>query len=270
MDGSAFLIYGLVISFGAAIGSFLNVVIYRLPAGLSVLWPPSRCPDCHTQLRIYDNVPILGWLWLRGRCRYCQTTISPRYPLVEALTAGLFLLVFLIFGYQLQTLGYWLFVSLLISLALIDLDVMLLPNPLTQTGVITGLLFQGALGWLINQQPAGLAEGLITGFLGAVIGIWLFDLIGFAGSLALKQTAMGGGDGKLAAMIGAWLGWPLLLLSTFLACFAGAVIGGGGILLGLIGRRQPIPFGPYLVLGALLSLFVGESMLSAYRQWVGL
>lgn len=260
----------LVISLGAAIGSFLNVVIYRLPAGLSLLTPPSRCPHCQTPLKPYDNIPILGWLWLKGRCRYCQGAISPRYPLVEAATAGLFLLIYSLFGLSIQTLGYWGFGSLLLTLALIDLDTMLLPNPLTQSGVMAGLAFQSAVGLGTQWDWSGLASGLMAGFFGAILGMWIFDFIRIAGTLVFGQVAMGGGDAKLAAMIGAWLGWKLLLVSAFLACLFGSIIGIGGMTLGLIGRRQPIPFGPYLVLGAALSALWGKEIIEIYLRWIGL
>lgn len=268
-DWSVLVMGFLVFFLGASVGSFLNVVVYRLPAGLSLLRPPSRCPSCLTKLKPYDNVPVLGWVWLRGKCRYCSQPIAPRYPLVELIAGVLFLLTFIIFGLSLQTLGYWLFLSWLLALAFIDLDTMTLPNPLTQSGLLLGLMFQALWGWTQNG-PVGIAEGLVSGFGAAVLGIWLFDLIRLVGSLILGQTAMGGGDAKLAAMIGAWLGWKLMLLSSFLACFVGAAIGGGGMALGLIGRRQPIPFGPYLVLGAGLAVFVGPQLMAAYWQWLGL
>ncbi|PZD74697.1 Type 4 prepilin-like proteins leader peptide-processing enzyme [Acaryochloris thomasi RCC1774] len=267
-DWSVLVISFLVFVLGASVGSFLNVVVYRLPAGLSLLRPPSRCPSCLTKLKPYDNVPVLGWLWLRGKCRYCSLPIAPRYPMVEFLAGCLFLLVFVVFGVSLKTPGYWVFMSWLLALAFIDLDTMTLPNPLTQSGVILGLLFQVLLGWSA-EGGAGLAQGLISGFGAAVLGIWVFDLVQIVGSVVLGQTAMGGGDAKLAAMIGAWLGWKLMLLSAFLACLFGAVIGVGGIALGLIGRRQHIPFGPYLVLGAGLALFVGPQILDVYWQWLG-
>jgi leader peptidase (prepilin peptidase) / N-methyltransferase len=269
LDGSVLVIGFLVFVLGASVGSFLNVVVYRLPAGLSLLRPPSRCPSCLTRLKPYDNVPVLGWVWLRGKCRYCSLPIAPRYPMVEFLTGYLFLLTFIVFGVSLETPGYWVFISWLLALAFIDLDTMTLPNSLTQSGVVLGLIFQALLGWGMGEW-SGLAHGLVSGFGAAVLGIWVFDLIRMVGSLALGQTAMGGGDAKLAAMIGAWLGWKLMLLSAFLACFVGSVIGMGGIALGLIGRRQHIPFGPYLVLGAGLALFVGPQMLSVYWQWLGL
>ncbi len=254
-----FLMFGL----GAAVGSFLNVVVYRLPAGLSLLHPPSHCPRCQHPLAAYDNVPVLGWLWLRGRCRYCGTAIAPRYPLVEALTGGLFLATFLRFGLTGATPAFWILISWLIALAFIDLDTLTLPNVLTESGLVLGLLSQGLLG--VTTPPA-IAHNLLGGILGAVLGIWIFDAIGLLGALALGQQAMGGGDGKLAAMLGAWLGWSGMLLSGFLACVLGAAIGGGAIALGLLSRRDPIPFGPFLVLGALITLFWGDTLVNFYLR----
>ena len=224
----------LVFLFGAAVGSFLNVVIYRVPAGLSLLHPPSRCPKCRTQLKPYDNVPVLGWLWLKGRCRYCRTPIAPRYPLIEALTGALFLAAFGQFGLAWTTVSAWLLLSWLICLTFIDFDTLTLPNVLTQSGL--------------------------------VLGLWVFEIIGFVGSLLTGKTVMGGGDGKLAALLGAWLGWQGMLLSSFLACALGAFIGGGAIALGLIRRRHPIPFGPFLALGATLTLFWGDRLLGWYLR----
>ncbi|HBB34001.1 MAG TPA: prepilin peptidase [Cyanobacteria bacterium UBA9273] len=258
--------YFIVFALGASIGSFLNVVVYRVPAKLSVLWPPSRCPHCLHQLGKRENVPVLGWLWLKGRCRYCRSKISPRYPLVEAITGGLFLLVFCWYGVSLVTVGYWAFLSWLLALSLIDLDTMTLPNSLTQSGLVMGLLFQGMVGFFTVSQLSGLSAQLMTGIVGAVLGIWLFDIIALVGSMVFGQAAMGGGDAKLAAMMGAWLGWKYLLLAGFLACAAGAFVGGGAIALGWLNRRQPMPFGPFLALGAALTVFWGEAILSTYLQ----
>ncbi|HEY9606064.1 MAG TPA: prepilin peptidase [Allocoleopsis sp.] len=256
----------IVLAVGASFGSFLNVVVYRVPANLSILWPPSRCPHCLHQLGKRENVPVLGWLWLKGRCRHCKSRISVRYPLIEGLTGVLFLLVFWNYGLSIQTLGYWAFLSWLLVLSLIDLDTMTLPNPLTQSGLIAGLVFQGTVGFLQASQVADLSVGLKTGIVGAVVGLWLFDLIGHAGSMLLGQVAMGGGDAKLAAMMGAWLGWKYLLLSGFMACVVGAFAGGGAIALGWLDRRQPMPFGPFLALGAGLTVFLGEAILSTYLR----
>ena len=254
----------IVFDLGGSIGSFVNVVVYRLPAGLSILWPPSRCPNCLHQLGKRENVPVLGWLYLRGRCRYCKGKIPCRYPVVETATGMLFLLVFWRFGVSVQTLGYWTFCSWLIALSLIDLDTMTLPNPLTQSGLVTGLVFGLVAGFLPKASCEGAVYQLMSGIFGAVLGLWLFDLITMVASITLGQAAMGGGDTKLAAMLGAWLGWKYFLLAGFLACAVGAFVGGGGIALGLLNRRQPMPFGPFLALGAVITLFGGEAILSTY------
>ena len=252
-----------VFFFGACIGSFLNVVIYRIPAKISLLWPPSRCPQCHHKLGKTENVPVLGWLWLKGRCRWCKTSISPRYPLVEGATGILFLLVWWQFSFSLETLGYWALLSYLVALALIDLDTMTLPNPLTKSGLIVALVWQILRGWQTYQLPGAINFGMM-GVFGAVLGLWLFEAIMIIGLLLLGQVAMGGGDPKLAAMLGAWLGWKYVLLTGFLACVLGAFVGGGAIALGLISRRQPVPFGPFLALAAIIVVFSGEGILSTY------
>ena len=256
----------IVFALGAAIGSFLNVVIYRLPAGLSILYPPSRCPRCSQSLKSYDNVPIFGWVWLRGRCRYCKRPISGRYPLIECFTAVLFIAAFWRFGITLQTPGYWILLSWLVALALIDIDTFTLPDSLTQPGVILGIAFQAVIAYAQTASVGSVSQGIMMAIWGAVLGLWLFDLISILGSAALGQAAMGGGDGKLAAMLGAWLGWRGLLLSLFLACVAGAFVGGGAMALGLIRRRQPMPFGPFLALGAGITVFWGEPLISAYLR----
>ncbi|HAJ60262.1 MAG TPA: prepilin peptidase [Cyanobacteria bacterium UBA8543] len=265
MEALFFSVIALIVFVGgASIGSFLNVVVYRLPAKLSILWPPSRCPDCLHQLGKRENVPILGWLWLKGRCRHCKSRISVRYPLVEAIAGVLFLLVFWKYGLGLETLGYWAFLSWLLVLSLIDLDTMTLPDSLTQSGLVAGLVFQGTVGFFQASQLAGISHQLMGGIAAAVLGLWLFDIISWVGSILLGQAAMGGGDAKLAAMMGAWLGWKYLLLSGFIAVAIGAFGGGGAIALGWLDRRQPMPFGPFLALGAALTIFLGQAILSTY------
>lgn len=258
------VVAAVVFIFGASVGSFLNVVVYRLPAGLSLIHPPSHCPKCQTRLKPYDNVPVFGWLWLRGRCRYCRVKISPRYPLVELGTGLLFVAVFLAFGTEPVVPGYWVLVSWLVALALIDLDTFTLPNGLTQSGLILGLVFQASVTQAMGGGLGAIAASLMAAAVAAVLGIWLFDAIGFGASMWLGQPAMGGGDGKLAAMLGAWLGWQGLLLTIILACVLGAGLGGGAIALGIIQRRQPIPFGPFLAVAALVALFWGEALIGAY------
>ncbi|WP_448561882.1 prepilin peptidase [Trichothermofontia sp.] len=264
------IIYTLaVLAMGAAVGSFLNVVVYRLPAGLSLLWPPSRCPHCLHRLSAIDNVPVFGWLWLRGRCRYCRAPIAVRYPIVEALMGCLFLVLFWQFGQTWQTVAAWVLASWLMALSLIDLDTMTLPNTLTQSGLLVGLGFQGVLG-VQAEAVAGVApviQAVMEGIIGMVVGIWLFDTMTNLGSIIFQQTVMGGGDAKLAAMLGAWLGWQQLLLAVFLACALGAFVGGTAIALGWVERRQPIPFGPFLALGGLIALVWGKAMVDLYVRF---
>jgi len=260
------LIYLLVFWTGASIGSFLSVVVHRIPAGLSIAYPPSRCPVCGHQLRVSENVPVLGWLRLRGRCANCQTPISARYPLLEAGCGFIFVLIFTWFGISWQTLGYWLFFSWLLALALIDIDTMTLPNPLTQSGLIVGLIFQAVVGFAATASWAGSIQQLMEGVLGAVVGIWLVEIISLVGTIALGQTAMGGGDAKLAAMMGAWLGWKLLLLAGFLACAVGAFGGGFAVASGILSRRQAFPFGPFLALGGIIAAIWGNAIIGVYMR----
>ncbi|MFP5274750.1 prepilin peptidase [Coleofasciculus sp.] len=267
MDTLIIIVTSLIVfTLGASIGSFLNVVVYRLPANLSILFPPSRCPHCLHKLGKRENIPILGWLWLKGRCRHCRSHISWRYPLIEAITGLLFLLVFWRYSLGIETLGYWAFLSWLLALSLIDLDTMTLPNSLTQSGLVVGIVFQGAFAFFQTAQLSDISAQIMTGIGGAVLGIWLFDIITLVGSIIFRQTAMGGGDAKLAAMMGAWLGWKYLLLAGFLACAVGAFAGGGAMAMGWLNRRQPMPFGPFLALGAGLTVFWGEAILSAYLR----
>ncbi|MEH2063049.1 MAG: prepilin peptidase [Nostoc sp.] len=272
----------MVFALGASIGSFLNVIVYRLPAGLSILWPPSRCPKCLNQLKAYDNVPVFGWISLRGRCRYCKSKISVRYPVVEGLTGIIFLLIFLVFQVSILTIGYWAFCSWLLALSLIDLDTMTLPNALTQSGLVVGILFQMVVGFLPDASSVALVNHLMMAIVGAVLGLWLFDAIALLGSIAFGKAAMGAGDAKLAAMMGAWLSWKYLLLASFIACALGALIGSGVLMHTRIrkaSRReaasqetsrqtlgQKMPFGPFLALGSLITLFSGEAILSSYLR----
>jgi leader peptidase (prepilin peptidase)/N-methyltransferase len=180
-----------------------------------------------------------------------------RYPLIEGFTGLLFLATFWWVGLSWMMLGYWLLLSWLVALSFIDLDTLTLPNALTQSGLLLGLVFQAGMGYIQGGTATATIHSLMAGVIGAVLGIWLFDGITLLASTALGQTAMGGGDAKLAAMLGAWLGWQGLLLSSFLACVVGAIVGGGAMALHLISRRQPLPFGPFLAIGAVLTIFWG-------------
>jgi leader peptidase (prepilin peptidase) / N-methyltransferase len=263
MDFSLLLNGAIVFILGSAIGSFLNVVIYRLPAGLSLLNPPSRCPSCLTPIKKRDNLPIFGWLKLKGRCAHCKTPIPMRYPLVEAVCGGLFLISYIAFGLSLQTPAYWLFLSLLLALAMIDFDTMTLSNPLMKLGVITGLIFQAAIGYTLHGFSGSIVS-LASSAIGMVLGILLIDSITVIGSAIFRRPAMGDGDAFLAAMMGAWLGWKYLLLAIFLAALVGTIVGYGGRLIGQMQRFQKMPFGPCLAMGAALSVFIGQNLLSSY------
>ena len=257
-------VYFLVFALGASAGSFLSVVIYRVPANRSILLPPSHCPICKHRLTLQENVPILGWYWLKGRCSACKTPIPIRYPVLEVVCGLAFLVIFWQFGVSWETLGLWLFFGWLFALSCIDIDTMTLPNPLTQSGLVAGLVFQSIVGLSASQSLFGSIPQVMHGVFGAVLGLWLLDLIAIAGTIMLGQTAMGGGDAKLAAMMGAWLGWKLLLLAGFLACAIGAFGGGVAIAIGWLNRRQPFPFGPFLALGGIIAAIWGNAILSFY------
>ena len=264
------LVSGLIIFvLGACIGSFLNVVVYRLPAKISLIYPPSRCPSCFHKLGATENVPVFGWLWLRGKCRWCQTPISPRYPLVEAVTGFMFLLVFKQYGVTWLSFSYFFLISWLIVLALIDFDLLILPNSLTQTGLVLGVMGQSWLGFN-NGGLNNALNYLFLSILGCVVGIWLFDAILIIGTLIMGKPAMGGGDPKLAAMVGAWLGWQGVLMTGFLACAVGTIIGIFALSVGWLKKGQPFPFGPFLAIGAILTIFWGDWILTNYLRLIGL
>jgi leader peptidase (prepilin peptidase) / N-methyltransferase len=258
------ILAGLVFGLGACVGSFLNVVIYRLPAGISLLWPPSRCPKCGHKLGLTENIPILGWLMLRGRCRHCHTSISVRYPLFETFTALMWLATFWRFGATWQTGGYCLLLAWLIALAAIDLDTMTLPNPLTSSGLLLGVVFQTFLGYQETQTIAGAVQYFMGSIGGMVLGIWIYDIIQILGTLLMGQLAQGGGDAKLMGMVGAWLGWSGVVLTGGMASLLGSVVMGSAVLLGS-GRRK-FPLGPFLAAGAVVSLFAGDKIIAAYQN----
>ncbi len=261
----------VVLYVGAAIGSFLNVVVYRLPRGLSLIRPGSRCPSCKTPLGPSENVPVLGWLWLRGRCRHCGARISWRYPAVETATMLLFALSFAVFHFRPEALATAILLSWLLALALIDLDTFLLPEELTRSGLVVGAVAQILLPWMGgNGSVMASLEAFILGVLGAVCGIWSLELIGWAARLILKREAMGFGDGKLLAMIGMWLGWQGVVLTIFLSSIVGTLGSGMGLLLRRVQWGKAVPFGPYLAIGGGIAALFGSEILSWYQSWWGL
>ena len=251
---------------GACIGSFLNVVAWRLPRQESLVLPPSHCPRCGTQLQCFENVPVVGWLLLRGHCRHCGALISPRYPLVELLSAGLWVAVTMAAPTAMGPgaaplaliLAGWVLVSWLLPLVLIDLDHLWLPEPLCRFGLVLGLLFTAGLGWM--QGPDFGRELIGQHLLAAGLGLVGFEAVSAIAQKLMGRPAMGLGDAKLAALLGAWLGLTGLGVTVLLAVFAGAIIGVLGRLTGRLGRHQPMPFGPFLAAGG-LAVWLGGSAL---------
>jgi len=243
----------IVFVFGAVIGSFLNVCIYRIQREESIVWPGSRCPTCGASIAFYDNLPIVSFLLLLGRCRACRAPISWRYPLVEALNGAGYLLLWRQFGLTWPAPIYALFFSALVVVTFIDLDIQIIPDVISLPGIAIGLAVSH---WL--------PQGLINSLIGALGGYVFFWVVAVVGARVLKQEAMGGGDIKLIAMVGAFLGWWNVILTIFLGSLSGAVV--GLLLMAVKGwrRRTPIPFGPFLALGAVLALFFGEPIWGWY------
>lgn len=272
---------------GACVGSFLNVVIYRLPAGRS-LGGRSHCPQCNVQIPWSRNIPVLGWLLLGGRSSCCKQRIAVRYPLVELLTAVMFALLFWatpfapitrgetllllpVFGASFQAL----FLSLLIACSFIDMDHRILPDAMTKPGMALGVvacfLVPGLAGFAFDDEQHTLSPALdsvLTSLLGLIVGFGVIWLIRVIAGRVFKREAMGFGDVKFLGMIGAFLGWRGALLSLFLACVLGAVIGS---LQRLFTKDSMIPFGPFLALGAVASLFgekrILEWMFVTWPEW---
>jgi leader peptidase (prepilin peptidase) / N-methyltransferase len=251
-DGFSYLIAGTL---GALIGSFLNVCIYRLPLGKSIVWPGSHCPSCGKAIEFYDNIPVLSYLWLIGRCRACRERISIRYPFVEAVNAAGYLAILWTFGPTWTTVLYALLFSALLVVAGTDLTHKIIPNVVTLPGIVLGLLGAATV----------LPVGLLNALLGVAVGGGILWALAWASPYLFGKEGMGGGDIKLLAMIGAFLGWKPALLTIMIGSLTGSIIGISLIALRLMKREEYIPFGPFLVLGALLSMFFAEPMLDWYQ-----
>jgi leader peptidase (prepilin peptidase)/N-methyltransferase len=240
---------------GLIVGSYLNVVIHRLPRGISTVWPRSRCPSCGGAIRAYDNLPVVSYLVLRGRCRSCGAPISWRYPAIEALSGLLFLASFLRFGFHLATAAAALFCCLMIILAGIDVEHMLLPDRITLPGIAVGLLLQLAV---------PLAGGLLGGVLGAVLGGGILLAISAVWYFLRGEEGMGLGDVKMLAMVGAFLGWKGVIVTLFASTLTGAIVGLAVARKSQAGMKTKLPFGAFLAGGALLALFFGDPLVDAY------
>lgn len=265
--------------FGALWGSFANVCIHRIPAGVSVVWPPSRCPACLSPVRAWDNVPVLSWLLLSARCRDCKSAISSRYPLVEFISAVLSAVI--AYG-STNLFSYLVFFGLTLSLVIlsfIDIDEWYLPDVIIYPGIICGLL----ISLLGPVSPAGMQTTIHDSLLGLLIGGGSFFIIGLVFKLVARKEGLGMGDTKLMAMIGSFLGWKAILPVIFLSAFQGTIV--GLILLYMKGKRgtvfgtdpktiggdftitsHHVPYGPFISLGAIEWMLFGTGMLKIFQQ----
>lgn len=243
----------MAVILGLCVGSFLNVVIYRLPLGQSLMSPPSRCTRCRRRLSWYDNIPIVSWLALRGRCRQCGERISPQYPIVEAVTALIALVVVLMTPPGVLLASRLVLAMIVIVLFMIDLEHQILPNAITLPGIVIGFVFS------FFAPP-----GPVSALLGILLGAGVLYAIAWGYYMLRNEEGMGMGDVKMLAMIGAFLGWRAVLLTLIMASFAGSIVGVGMIALQRGDMKYALPFGTFLAMGALLAMLVGEPIVEWY------
>ncbi len=244
----------LCLVFGAIAGSFLNVCISRIPRGESIVHPPSHCPKCLSRIAFYDNVPIISYALLGGRCRACSTPISFQYPFIEALTGALAALLFFRFGLTPLLFIYFAFAASLVVITFIDLEIQIIPDGISLNGIIIG----SALSFFVP----GL--GIVSSFIGISLGVSTLFVVAIAYHAITGAEGMGGGDIKLLGMIGAFTGWKGVAFALMAGSFLGALIGIIAMLkFGKTGRH-PIPFGPFLSAGALLYVFTGREVIAWY------
>ena len=246
-----YLYAGLI---GLVVGSYLNVLIYRIPMGKSTVLPRSRCTYCGGVIRFYDNLPVLSFLLLGGKCRHCKAPISLRYPVIELFTATLFVLVVYRFGVRPALIPALVFVCLMILLAAIDLERFLLPDKITLPGILAGLVLQ-----VLNPETP-----LTDAILGVLIGAGILILVINYWFWLRGEEGMGLGDVNMLALIGAFLGWQGVLTTLFLATLSGAIVGLLLLAAGRLGLQSRLPFGLFLGLGGIVSLFMGEMMYELY------
>jgi leader peptidase (prepilin peptidase) / N-methyltransferase len=258
-ETAAFLWPAVALALGFIVGSFANVCIHRLPLGESIVSPRSRCPSCRAPIAALDNVPVLSFLVLGGRCRHCRVRISWRYPAVEAANGLLYLAVALRDGLSPRALVDMVLITTLLVLSLIDLDHLILPNVITLPGIVFGFAASFLPGSPVD--PLDSAKGAVGGYLAFAAVAWAYERV-------RRQEGLGQGDWKLAAMLGAFLGWKKLLATAFLASLAGSLIGGALILLGRRDASQKIPLGTYLGVAGILCLFWGSDLIDWYRMFL--
>lgn len=239
----------LVFIFGMIIGSFLNVCIFRIPNGQDIVTTPSHCPSCEKKLYWIDLIPVISYILLKGRCRHCQAKISMQYPMVELLNAILYVTIFQLYGFSVQMVGYCFFASNLIVIAFIDYRHRIIPNGIVLILLITGIIFK------LLYNPFTYMDSII-GFFCASVPMLMLSIL-FKGGL-------GGGDIKLMAVVGIFLGWKLTWLALFIASIIGSIIGIVLIMLKKKDRKAMIPFGPFLSLGIMISMLYGQYIISFY------
>ena len=247
---------------GLLVGSFLNVCIVRWPARESVVTPRSRCPQCGNLIAWYDNIPLVSWLVLRARCRHCKLSIPWRYPLIELATACIWIASAWEYGYQVETFRAALFGTLLLGIAVTDAREYIIPDEFSIGGTVIGILFAAAAPWVwpfLDPHAISWQQSL----LGAATGFGLLWIVAFLGSKAFGKDAMGGGDIKMMAMIGAFLGWPGVLLTLFLGAVCGTLV---FLPLKLAGRDKLVPFGIFLALGAAVCWVAGPALIDWYTR----
>lgn len=244
----------IIFLLGCCLGSFLNVCIYRLPLNLSIIFPNSFCPSCRSPIRPYDNIPLFSFLILRGKCRNCKANISWRYPLVEALMGIITLALFLRLGLSPLFFVFLAFSAALLVITFIDLDHRLIPDVISLPGIAIGVIL----------AVAGISISIKSSLIGLLIGGGSLFTVAYVYEAITKREGMGGGDVKLLAMIGAWLGWQAVLFTLFFASLLGTIIGGTVMLIQKEGRYYAIPFGPFLALAALAYIFFGPPLIHWY------
>ncbi len=258
---NASLTLTIVFLFGIMFGSFINVVIYRLPRGKSLVRPGSSCPQCGNPIKFYDNIPILSYLFLGGKCRGCAERIPIRYPIVEFVAGALAVFAVHQFGLNAKGIEAMALSLAFIAIFYIDLDHTIIPDLITLPGIAVGVAVSFIPGAFVDWSQS---------LLGLLVGGGSFYLVGMIGQFMFKKEALGLGDVKFAAMLGAFVGWETLLLTLILASFFGSIIGIAAIYLRGKGRQSYIPFGPFLVIGAWISIFFGDAIFRAYFDFIGL
>ncbi|MDD2556972.1 MAG: prepilin peptidase [Desulfuromonas sp.] len=246
--------YVAVFVFGSVLGSFLNVCIYRIPLQQSIVFPASHCPACNSALRWYHNIPIISFVVLKRRCGFCQKLISWRYPAVELLNALFYLAVFHISSFSLTSLALFLFVSALIVISFIDIDHRIIPDVISLPGIVVGFAASFALPWVSWQDS----------ILGILLGGGSLLAVAYIYALFTGKEGMGGGDIKLLAMVGAFLGYKAILPVIFFSSLMGTAVGIPLMLINKADGRLAIPFGPFIALAALLHLFAGAQIIRWY------